>query len=357
MNEKELFEKQKRVAEIMKGSIKNPQEAIKQLEQFQTELDKEAKEDSVENEILSTMIGEAMGDCYMKLRKIADAEIAYQKMLKFAIALYKRDAARHDYRLGAAYYKFGCFYRNIIGCQMLSPKKVELKEPQKQGFKLAEQCLQSAVECTKSTAAKGSGPHIELHGHCFEALMILHNCVGDREKAIACGKTAVNINKKIYEVKDQIHQGMRLANVMNGLAAIYSFAGDHQNSMECLEDAIYVLEEHEAQEPDKAGLLLARYYISLGSCYSMIEEEKENAEEAYKKGLNRIIELNDKSNNRLVDDLIQAYMFVGEYYARVQKQEDAKAHYTWAMKLASDMWKVTKNRKYEAMMNHLNGKV
>ena len=167
----------------------------------------------------------------------------------------------------------------------------------------------------------------------------------------------MNLSKAVYDKADDQVRGFRLANQMTALAGVYTFMRNPQLAMENLEDANFVLEAHQNEGDLKAAAMLARNYISLGSCYSAIEEEEENAEEAYKKGLELMTALNDKSNNRMVDDVIQSYIFVGDYYKKTEKEADATAHYTWAMKLASDMFRVTKQPRYEAIVKQLKTKI
>lgn len=357
MNEKEMLEKQKQVAELMKNLEKNPQEALKKLLELQQIADREMDKESAEYYSVTVAIQESMGDCHMKLKQIPDAEKAYQEGVRKATKLYEADRSQNDYRLGGAYYKLAAFYRALIGCNMMLPKPKELTEPQKKVFQIAEQCYKNAVGCTMDNAKKGSGRHIEFHANCFGELLVLYAAVGDYEHAIPFGKDAVHLSKVLYEKKDDKVYAFRLANQMNGLAAVYMFSKNSQLAMESMEDAVYVLEEHEEEDPVGLGITLARYYISLGSCYCAVEEEKMNAEEAYKKGLDRMEKLNGQSKNRLIDDLIQSYVFVGDYYQREKKTSEANDCYKRAMKLSADMWKVTKNPKYDNLVKNLQSKV
>ena len=357
MNEKELLENQKRVVGIMNHMTKNPQEAVEQLLALQKDVEEVVSSDSQEYCVSSTTLCEALGDCYVRLNKVPEAEKSYQQMVNHAVKFFEFDREKNDYHLGAAYYKLATFYRMLIGCNLLLPKAKALNEAQKNVFDQAEQCYKSAIGCTMQNAKKGSLRHLEFHFICLSDLIAFHGAVGDYKTAILCGKDAVRLGKMVYEKKDNKAQAMRLANAMNGLAAVYMFSKDLVPAMEHLEDAIYVLEEHEKEDEMAIGAMIARYYISLGSAYYGIEEERHQAEEAYQTGLKRLVELNDKSNNKLIDDLIHSYMFVGDYYGKVQKEFEAKAHYTWAMKLASDMSRATKHPKYENLMKHLRTKV
>lgn len=356
MEKKQLLENQMKIGQIMKTSMKQPKEALEKLQELLKDTEQYAQGESAEYYGVTSSIYEAMGDLFMGIKNLQEAEKSFQEMVRRAVKMYELDKEKFDFRIGAANYKLGNFYRTLIGCHMLIPKPRELNESQKKVFEIAEKCLKNAIGYTMPNARKGAPPHVELHASCMEALMILLASVGNYEMAVRFGKDSVGLSKAVYDkVDDKVH-GVTLANRMTALAGVYTFMKNPQLAMENLEDAIYVLEAHEKDDP-QVQTMLARNYISVGSCYCAIEEEKENAEKFYKKGLNLMIQLNDRSNNRMIDDVIQSYIFVGDYYKNEQKDAEAKAHYIWAMKLASDMYKVTKQPRYEALMKQLQTKV
>lgn len=357
MYEKELLNNQIKIGEIMKTGFKQPAETLAKLKDLLKDTEKYSAAESAEYYGVVSTIYEAMGDAYQTMKNVQEAEKAFQEMVRKAVKLYEFDKEKHDFRLGAANYKLGLFYRSLIGCHTLLPKPRELNEAQKKVFEVAEKCFKNAIGYTMPNARKGSGRHVEFHSSCMEALMILHSAVGNYETAVLFGKDSVNLSKAVYDKADDKVRGFRLANQMTALAGVYTFMKNPQLAMESLEDANFVLEAHQNDGDLKSGAMLARNYISLGSCYSAIEEEKENAEEAYKKGLELMVALNDKSDNRMVNDVIQSYIFVGDYYQRADKMSDAKAHYTWAMKLASDMFRVTKQPRYEAIVKQLEARI
>ena len=235
----------------------------------------------------------------------------------------------------------------------MSAKQRELTELQKKMFELAEGLYKNAVACTMENAKKGALRYANLHALIMSELLVLYASVGDYEKAIACGKDGIKLEKAIYEKMDDKEHSFRLANRMNALATVYIFAKNVQAAVETLEDSIYVLEEHEEEDSDTFGMLLARNYLSLAGAYSQIPEEASNAEATYKKGLEQMTELNKKLNNRFINDLITAYMLVGDYYKRTGSGETAREYYRWAMKRASYLWKSTKNPQYEAVVRRL----
>ena len=356
MYEKELLNHQIKLGEIMKAGIKQPQDTLKKLQDLLKSAEQYAQAESVEYYGVTSAIYEAQGDVFMAMKNGQEAEKSFQEMVRRSVKLYEFDKEKHDFRLGAANYKLGLFYRSLIGCHLLMPKAKELNEAQKKVFDVAEKCFKNAIGYTMPNARKGIGRYVEFHTSCMEALMVLFAAVGNYETAVLFGKDCVRLSKAVYEkIDDKVH-GLRLANQMTGLAGVYTFMKDAQNALENLEDANFVLEEYAKDDP-KAGVMLAKNYISLGSCYCNVEEEKENAEEAYKKGLQLMISLNDQLNNRMINDVIQSYIFVGDYYKRSNDEANAKANYASAMKLASDMFRVTKQPRYEALVKQLNGKI
>ena len=357
MSAKQLLENQKSVVGIMKTGFKQPAETLSKLQELLKDTEQYKDAASPEYFTVASTIYEAMGDVYQVMKNPQEAEKAFQEMVKKSLKLYELDKQKHDFRLGAANYKLGLFYRSLIGCHILAPKPRVLNEGQKKVFEIAEQCFKNSIGYTMQNARKGILRYVEFHTSSMEALMILHAAVGNYETSVLIGKDCVRLGKIVYDKKDDQVQGIRLANQMTALAGVYSYMNNPQLSMENLEDANFVLEAHQKAGDLKIGAMLARNYISLGSCYSVLEEEKENAEETYQKGLNLMMELNEQSNNRMVGDVIQSYIFVGDYYMRTNRESDGKLHYTRAEKLASDMYRVTKQKRYEMIMKQLQKKI
>lgn len=355
MEKKALLNNQVKIGQIMKTSVKQPKEALEKLQNLLKDTEQYATGESAEYYGVTSSIYEAMGDLFMRMKNLQEAERAFQEMVRRALKMYELDKEKFDFRIGAANYKLGNFYRTLIGCHILAPKPRELNESQKKVFEIAEKCLKNAIGYTMANARKGAIHHVELHGTAMEALMILQASVGNYEMATRFGRDCVSLSKAVYDKADDKAHGVALANRMTGLAGIYKFMKNQQQAMENLEDAIYVLEAHEKDDP-KVQTMLARNYIGVGSCYHAIEEEKENAEEAYKKGLNLLIQLNDRANNRMIDDVIQSYVFLGDYYRKEEKEMEAKEHYMRAEKLASDMFRVTKQPHYEYLIKQLKTK-
>lgn len=349
MTDKEILELQNKLTEAIKGASENPEASVSKLMKLKEETERTRTE--VESCIVSAMIYEAIGDVWMKVKKPDKAEKSYLEMMKVSVKLYEMDKEKYDFRLGFAYYKRANFYRTIMGCNTLTPTPKTFTEQQKKMFTVAEGLYKNAIACTMRKQMPFR--YVNLHANVMSELSVLYACSGDYEKAIACGKDGVKLDKAIYENKDDKEQSFRLANRMNSLATIYVFVKNTQLVMETIEDAIYVLEEHEEEDPITFGVMLARNYMTLAGSYSQLEEEASKAEETYQIGLKRMIAVNEKANNKLINDVITSHMMVGDYYKRVKKEESAKAHYCLAMKMASDLFKETGNPMYEKIMKRL----
>lgn len=357
MYEKELIAIQKKITEAVKDSAGNMEAAVTKLMSLPKEVAGFAEDTSPEYYNVSSTVFEAIGDIYRKAKKMAEAEKAYLEMVKLAGKLRELDPEKYDYRLGFSYYKRANFYRDLLQCAALNPKPVVLNEQQKKLFNVTEALYKSAVACTMNSAKKGIFRYIELHALCLSELAVFYGAVGNYENAIGCGKDAVRLDKAIYEKLDDKEHSFRLANRMNALATVYAFSKNVQSAMETLEDSNFVLEEHEAEDPVTFGVMLARNYLTLAGCYAKLEEEKENADGTYKTGLQRIEDVNRKTDNRLINDVITGYMIVGDHYKRTKRDMEAKAHYLYARKLASEMFEKTKDLKYENIMKRLEAHI
>lgn len=353
MYEKQLFVIQKKIAETVQKSAENPEAAVAKLVNLKKEVQGFASDTSPEFYNAAATIQEAIGDIWVKAKKPADAEKAYIEMVQLSGKLYELDKQKYDYRLGFSYYKRANFYRSALQCATLTMTPKVLTEQQQKLFTITEGLYKNAVACTMENAKKGQLRYVDLHALCLSELLVLYTAVGNYQSAIACGKDGIRLDKAIYEKLDDKAHSFRLANRMNALATVYTFMKNVQLAMETLEDSIFVLEEHEEEDPITFGVMLARNYLTLAGCYAQVEEEKENADSTYQKGLERMVEVNKKTNNKLINDVITSYMIVGDHYKRKNNTDAAKAHYRWAMKLASDLFNQTKDPKYENIMNRL----
>lgn len=353
MNEKELLEIQKRIGDIVKESAKDPDGAIAALEAVQKEAAEAVEDTSAEYYSITVAVNEAKGDVYGRTKKPAEAEKAYIEMMKNAEKLYQLDKEKFDYRLGYANYKRASFYRMILQCNDLKNSPKVLNEQQQKLFTVTEGLYKNAVACTMANARKGMLRQVELHAVCMSELTVLYGAVGNYASAVACGKDGVKIDKAIYEKKDDKVHSFRLANRMNTLAAVYTLMKNVQLTMETIEDSIFVLEEHVEEDPVNFGYMLARNYMTVAGCYTQIEDEKENADEAFKKGLKYMEEVNEKTEKRLNDELLNCYIMVGDHFRKTGRDTIAKTYYVWAMKLASDRFGETKDERYDRIMTNL----
>lgn len=353
MYEQEVLEMQKKVVEIMKRPSANPNEKVNQFMELRKEAEELLTEEKLEYWGLAAMIYEAVGDIWKKVGKPVDAEKAYKEMAKFSDKMYQTDKEKYDYRQGISHYKLASFYRIGLGCHVLSPKPKQLSELQKKVFGLTEGLYINTIICIGDKAKKGALRYVELHSTVMSELAVMYACIGNYKKAADVALNGIKTDKSIYDqVDDKVH-GMRLASRMNVLAAIYSYTKETQKSAETIEDAIFVLERHEEEEPVSAGIMLARNYLNLGGCYRGIEAEKENAEEMLLKGLDKALTVNTKANDRLLDDVLLAYMLVGDHYKVCKNAQKAKEHYRFALSNAQTLQEKTKHEKYKPIIERL----
>ena len=354
MCEKELFEIQKKIKETVKDSEIDLKTAIETLLGIIKETEKLTGNTSVEFYNIAAVANEAIGDVYMKAQKTEEANKAFLEMLKMSEKLYEFDKEKFDYRFGFSNYKAASFYR-VAALQITSLVQEPMKftEQQKKIYELTEKLYESAIAYTWEHAKKGILRYVELHALTMSELVLLYVAAGDYDKAIAKGKDCVKMDNAVYQKTDDKAHSFRLANRMNTLATVYTFVKNINLAIEAMEDSIFVLEEHEEEAPIEFGMMLARTYLCLAGCYTQIPEEASKAEETYQQGLKRMVAVNQKTNNQLINDVIAGYMIVGDYYKKVKKGETAKAYYRWALKLASDLWDATKNPKYEAIIKRL----
>lgn len=353
MNEKELLEIQKRIGDIVKESAKDPDAAIAALDGIRTEAAGAVEENSSEYYSVSIAVCEAKGDVFARNKKMAEAEKCYIEMIQNAEKMYQLDKEKYDYRLGYANFKRASFYRMILQCADLKNSPKVLNDQQQKLYTVTEGLYKNAIACTMANARKGMLRHAELHAVAMHELAVLYGAVGNYANAIACGKDGINIDKAIYEKKDDKVHCFRLANRMNTLAAIYTLMKNTQLTMEMIEDSIFVLGEHVEEDPVNLGYMLARNYLTVGGCYTQIEEEKENADEALKKGIKYLEDVNVRTENRMADELLNAYMMVGDHFRKKGNEMTAKSYYVWAMKVASDRFKETKDERYDKIMTNL----
>lgn len=354
MYEKELATIQKQLTEIVKESVKNPTEALEKLLSLKKEAGIVLTMESGEFCSVAATIHEVIGDVNFRTKKPVDAEKSYKEMMQFSRRLFEIDKKKYDYRMGLSSYKLASFYRGALQCNVLTPKPKNLSEVQKKIFETTEVLYRQAVSCIFENAKRGSILHVELHSTVMNELSVMYAAVGNYERAVEIGKNGIQLDKAVYDKHDDRMHCKKLAGRMNAMAAIYMYMKDPRHASEMLEDANFVLEEHEAEDPVNLGLMLARNLLNLGSCYHMLEDERENAADAFENGLNKIIEINKKVNGKLINDEIISQMVVGDYYKKAGNETKAKEHYRKALGKAKEVFDKTKDMKFANIIKKLN---
>lgn len=353
MSENETLVLMKKISELVKKSPADPAGAVEKLLELKKEAEGTMDTESLEYYNAAASIYEAIGDVQRNAKKPVEAEKAYKEMMQFSSKLYQADKEKYDLRQGISHYKFASLYRAGIQCTMIMPKPRELNDVQKKVFGLTEQYYKNTIVCITDKAKKGNLRYVEMHSMVMNELAVMYACIGNYKKAIEVGLNGINVDKAIYDRHDDKIHGIRLATRMNTVAAIYSFMKDTVKAAETLEDANFVLDRHEEEEKVTVGLMLARNHLNLGNCYKIIEEEKENAEETLLFGLNKILAVNTLANDRMLEDVMMAYMVVGDYYRGVKNQKTAKENYCLALENAKALFEKTKNVKYKTIIERL----
>lgn len=353
MYKDELQHIQKKLIEIIKQAGANPQEAINKLLELQKEASRIFTEESAEYYNVCASIYEGIGDINAKLNKLIDAEKSYKEMMQFSSKLFQIDKEKFDYRQAMSHYKLATFYRRGLQCHVPVPKPKQLNDAQKKVFAITEALYKNALACIVEKSKKGSLRHVELYSTIMNEIAVMYTCVGNYEKASELALNGVNVDKAIYDQHDDKKHGLKLATRMNTLAVIYSYMKDVQKTADTLEDTIFVIEQHEKEEPAAAGMMLGRNHLNLGVAYKQLEEEKEHAEEEFLKGLNKILEVNAKTGDKMLDDVLMAYMLTGDYYREVKDYKKSRENYLLAMENAKVLLERTKNKKYKTIIDRL----
>lgn len=354
MYKDELQHIQKKFIDIMKQAKANPQEAITILGKLKEEVAGIFAVDTEEYCSACATICEGIGDLYNKLNKPVEIEKAYKEMLQVSSKLYQMDKEKYDYRNAVSHYKMASVYRRALQCHIPVPKPRQLNDAQKKLFGLTETFYKNAIACVMEKAKKGSLRYVEMHSTVMSELAVMYACVGQYEKASELAYNGVNVDKTVYDKFDDMAHGLKLASRMNVLAVIYSYMKDVQKTADTLEDTIFVLERHLEEEPITAGIMLGKNYLNLGGAYKQLEEEKDNAEETILKGLNILLEMNTKTGEKLLDDVLMGYMLLADYYRGVKEYKKAKENYLLAIENAKVLQERTKHLRYKNIIERLS---
>ena len=352
MYEKEISAFKKKIEEIVKAGGE-AETAVSNLESILKDAATAVPSETSEYQVLASVVWEAVGDVWLRAKKAENSEKAYIEMTKLAKQAYDQDKEKCDYRLGMVSYKRASFYRAALGCAILNMKPKALNEQQKKLFEITEGLYKNALACTMEKVRKGQLRSVELHSRVLSEMAVLHASVGNYQSAVSCASDGIRLDKAIYEKMDDKQHAYHLAGRMTLMATIAGLKKEHQLAMETLEDANFVMEEHIKEYPVNFGIMLAKNYLSLGGLYYNNEAERDKAESAYRTGLRIMEETNEKTNDRLVNDLITSNMIVGDYFARCRQKAEAKKYYTWDFEKAKEMYQETKKPVYENMMKRL----
>lgn len=326
-------------------------DAQKQFADLKRELDLFSCDQSEYLSIVSKLY-EAMGDVALRNKKYVDTEKNYHEMVIAAKNLYDVDQEKYDYHFAYTCYKVANFYRESIQCASFSAHKRVFSESQQKIFSISEMHYKNAIACTMKHASEGVLQNVELQATCMNELAVLYSAAAQYEEAFSVGKDGIKLDEVIYQKTKDKARCFLYANRLNTMATITILLKDYNQAIHYLEKSIQVLREHEKDEPLTYGILLAKNNLALGNCFCQINKERK-AEKFYHKGLKAMEEVNTKTKNGLIYDVITSYMIVGDYYRRIHQNENASLYYEWAMTHANQMLEKTQDQKYEKLLKYL----
>lgn len=270
---------------------------------------------------------EATADFCVRAQKPQEAEKCLKKMIKASTELVKRDEETYDYLLATAYYKIASLGRVCMNMIRLPQNPVVLDSQQTKVFDTVIAYYKMALKTSLAKAKSGQVRTVELHGSCVDQMALMYGTVGNYKDAIAAAEQSVFLQKAIYEKKDDRANCILLANRMNNLSMLYSKMKQLEKVLETLEDSIYVLEEHEQEDPSNIGLLVGRHCMNLAGAYGANPDEANKAPEMFQKGVSKIEEVNKLKENRCLNDVVMTNFLAGEYFMMAKRPEDAKAYF------------------------------
>lgn len=356
MYEQELTNIRLKIQEALKKLGSEPEAAIQDFVNIKAEAENTFPAESPEWYATLASVEEHLGNIAARQKKNAEAEKHYKEMVRLSVKLFDKDNDKFDFRLGTAFHRLAKFYTTLIQCDRMQLKPVVLDGQKEKIFKTCEMIFNDAIRCTLKNGKSGKGMYVEFHSVCMHDMMVFYAAAGKYEEALKHGKNGIQLEKAIYEKMDDKVHSFRLAERMTALAAVYTASNDLQSAMETLEDAIFALEEHEADDPVKFGLMLGRSYISLAGTYDRLPEEAAQAEDTFKKGYAKLEEVQEKSKRIFLDDMISANVVLGEFYKKKERPE-AKVYFQEALKLAQAFKEQTKNARYDYLIAKLKVQV
>ena len=295
-------------------------------------------------------------DTAIREKRWVDAEKLLKEAVQYAVKMYDADKENNDLQLGIAFHRLGKFYSMLIRCDRMPVKPIELDEKGKNLFNACENLFGDAIKCTLPNGRKGKTMHVDFHSMCMHDLLVLYFAVGKCEEAIKHGTNGIQLEKAIYEKFDDKMHAYRLGERMTALATAHAFNKNAVKAMELLEDAIFVLEEHEKEDPVQFGLTIGRINLTLAGNYERQPEEAYQAEETFLKGYAKLEEVNDLTEGRILEDMVTANLMLGDFYKRKEKPQ-SKVYYQEALRLAEEYKAKHKNARYDYLIAKLKVQV
>ena len=353
MDKNQIDEIRKKILSAVKLSGSDYSKALAELEQLKKQAVSDISATGPTLNLVLSLISEALGDVYMTQNNVTMADKAFAEMFFEANKAYTADNDRYRSHYGRCCRKRASFYSFTLGCIKPSYPPKQLNEAQKKVFDMAEALYKTAIGATFQPGQPMPIAVADLHAVCLHELMAMHAAVGNTDAAIKYGKDGVEVEKTIYaKLTDKTH-ALRTARRMGTLAAVYMAAQQAEPASLLLEQAIEISEKHKAEDPAAFELLLARHSLTLANCCSALPHKASLAEQYIKNGVKLMTAANEKSDSKLIDDVITAYLMAGDYFARIKKYAPAVDHYTWAYNMAQVMFDKTKNAKYQQIMDRV----
>lgn len=354
MYENEVKKAQERLNAALTLAKQQPDEAVNMILDMQKWVEETLPNDCPEFYGVVITYSEVIGDMRLRAKNFVEAETYYKKMVQYAQKLYELDKEKFDLRLAQTYAKLANNCRTSIGCNVFGNKPRALTEKTQRAYDAGVNFYKAAITVIKDNAKKGSAKHLSLRADCIAALAIMNASTGNYKDAIAMYKDVVNIQKAIYQAVDNKEMGLKLATSMATLATIYSLYKDAENAQNSLEDSIFVLSEHEKEDPVRFGILIARNYMNLAGCHVILKHDEKEIDAAYEKATQKIGMVNAMAKNAALADEITCYMLSGQYYQTRgdRKKGDAQLNHAYeTAKTACEM--APDNKQFEAMKKRL----
>lgn len=357
MYEKEITEIRGKITEALRMKKDQMSEALALLDAQQEALAKLFSEDAAEYHSTMVTIEESRGDIYQRNRQIKGAAESYDRMGKHADVLYKKDHQKYDFFKAAALYKQAGCIRISINCMVMTPTPRVLNEQENKLYQLAMLRYTEACKVILNKTQLGMIPPREMTANCMMDMAVMHGIVGNYKDALECARKGVELDKDVYNARDDKEHSMRVALHMNLLALIYNLMKNVDMAMETLEDAIYALGEHEPEDPVQFGITIGRFQMNLANCYQASRTEKKQAEPTYLTALTNIQGVNEKTGGRFVLDLISAFQAVGRFYLSQNNRKEAESYLNNGILLADEAYAKNGQQLFHQLAEQMRGLV